>query len=181
MFNWFKRKETTPTLRGRDIIWTGSKEKWAALPALVQSHQPAAVLCFFQETLETARQVLSASGVQITPVLHHAFAESSVQGKTLIVLEHYPLPEKEATILSSAAPREILVLSALDEPLLMHFGGERLIGLMEKLGLAPGETIEHSMITASIKRVQEKLSAKITVDFSARSQAEWFRKSGIET
>jgi len=62
----------------------------------------------------------------------------------------------------------------------MYFGGERLISLMQKLGMAPGETIEHPMITASIKRAQEKLSSKITVDFSARSQEEWFRRSGIE-
>jgi len=180
MFDWFKKKDKTPPLRGRDIIWTSSTQKWSALPSMASSNQPVVVVCWFQETLEKAKQVLAAAGVNITPQLNHSFIESSLTDKTLILLEHYPLPEKEAAILSSLAPKQIIVLSALDEPLFMYFGGERLIGLMEKLGMAPGETIEHSMITASIKRAQEKLSSKITVDFSARSQEEWFRRSGIE-
>ncbi len=181
MFDWFKKKDKTPPLRGRDIIWTSSAEKWRALPGFAASHQPVVVVCWFQETMEKAKQAFASAGVNIMPQLHHGFIESSLQDKTLILLEHYPLPEKEAAVLSSLAPKEILVLSALDEPLFMYFGGERLIGLMEKMGMAPGETIEHSMITASIKRAQEKLSSKITVDFSARSQEEWFRRSGINS
>jgi len=180
MFSWFKKKEKAPPLRGRDIIWTSSTEKWNALPSMAASAQPVVVICWFQETLEKAKQVFASAGVNITPQLNHSFIESSLQDKTLILLEHYPLPEKEAAILSSFAPKQIIVLSALDEPLFMYFGGERLISLMQKLGMAPGETIEHPMISASIKRAQEKLSSKITVDFSARSQEEWFRRSGIE-
>lgn len=179
MFNWFKKKEKGPVLRGRDIIWKSSAEKWKALPAFAASNQPVVVVCWFQETLDKAKQVLAASGIHITPQLYHSFIENSLQDKTLMLLEHYPLSEKETSILSSGAPREIVVLSALDEPLFMYFGGERLISLMEKMGMAPGETIEHSMITASIKRAQEKLSSKVLVDFSARSQEEWFRRSGI--
>jgi hypothetical protein len=180
MFDWFKKKEKSPALRAKDIIWINSAEKWKALPAFIASHQPAVVVCWFQETLEKAKQVLATSDAGITPQLHHHVVDSSLQDKTLILLEHYPLPEKEASILSSSTPGEIIVLSALDDPLFMYFGGERLMGLMEKLGMAPGETIEHSMLTASIKRAQDKISSKITVDFSARSQDEWFRRSGLE-
>jgi hypothetical protein len=179
MFNWFKKKEKGPTLRGKDIIWISSAEKWHALPAFATQHQPVVLVCWFQETLEKAKQAFAAAEVNITPQLYHSFVESGLENKTLILLEHYPLPEKEAAILSSLAPKQIIVLSALDEPLFMYFGGERLMGLMEKMGMAPGETIEHSMITASIKRAQEKLSSKVLVDFSARSQEEWFRRSGI--
>lgn len=180
MFDWFKKKEKVPQARHRDLIYLSNSEKWQALAALAQEAQPVVIMGWFAETVEKAKQALSSAGSKIVPQQAHAYAESSLQDKTLILLEHYPLPEKEFPLLSSTAPRAITVISSLDDPLFMYFGGERLKSLVEKLGMAPGETLEHQMITASIKRAQEKLSAKITLDFSARSQEEWFRKSGFE-
>lgn len=37
------------------------------------------------------------------------------------------------------------------------FGSDRIIGLMDKLGLQEGEVIQHSMITSSIERAQRKV------------------------
>lgn len=180
MFNWFKKKEKTPQPRHRDLVYLNETEKWNSLAEFAKNNQPAIIMGWFAETVEKAREALAASGLEIRPVLAQGYSETGLHDKNLVLLEHYPLPEKEFPLLSSAAPRSIIVVSSLDEPLFRYFGGNRLQELMGKMGFAPGETIEHQMINASIKRAQEKLSTKITLDFSARSQEEWFRRCGLE-
>lgn len=45
----------------------------------------------------------------------------------------------------------------LDDDLMRIFGGDRLKKTMERLGMKPGESIEHSMATRSIEKAQERL------------------------
>lgn len=46
---------------------------------------------------------------------------------------------------------------SLEDPLMRLFGSERLIGIMDKLGLEEGEVIQHPMITRSIEKAQQKV------------------------
>ncbi len=46
---------------------------------------------------------------------------------------------------------------SLDDDLMRIFGGEKLKRTMERLGMKPGESIEHRMITRSIEKAQEKV------------------------
>ncbi|MBM3886331.1 preprotein translocase subunit SecA, partial [Candidatus Dependentiae bacterium] len=46
---------------------------------------------------------------------------------------------------------------SLEDDLMRIFGGERLKKTMERLGMKPGESIEHSMATRSIEKSQERL------------------------
>ncbi len=48
---------------------------------------------------------------------------------------------------------------SLDDDLLRIFGGERISGIMEKLGLEDGEPIEHRMISRAIENAQSKVEA----------------------
>ena len=48
---------------------------------------------------------------------------------------------------------------ALDDPLLRHFAGPQVTGLLERLGLKDGEAIESSMVTRSVRRALKKLEA----------------------
>ncbi len=48
---------------------------------------------------------------------------------------------------------------ALEDDLLRIFGGERITGLMEKLGLKDGEPIEHNLISRAIENAQTKVEA----------------------
>src|SRR5213593_1060589 len=54
---------------------------------------------------------------------------------------------------------------ALDDPLLRIFGGDRLMGWMERLGMEEGIPIEHRMVTRSIERAQKQVEAR---NFDAR-------------
>ncbi|MBI5578497.1 MAG: preprotein translocase subunit SecA [Deltaproteobacteria bacterium] len=46
---------------------------------------------------------------------------------------------------------------ALEDDLLRIFGGERITGIMEKLGMRDGEPIEHSLISRAIENAQTKV------------------------
>jgi hypothetical protein len=178
MFGWFSNKSKKPARKYRDLVWISSEAKWEALPQILKEKQPFFVYGWFPATIEKAQKVMTAAGFRM-PVQHTSdFNEIAVANATVILLEHHPLSEHEEQILSTGNSKETLVLSALDEPLFTYFGGERIISLMQKMGMRTSETVEHKMISASILRAQEKISKKVTSDFSARSQEEWFRYSG---
>ncbi|CAB1065668.1 Protein translocase subunit SecA [Olavius sp. associated proteobacterium Delta 1] len=56
---------------------------------------------------------------------------------------------------------------ALEDDLLRIFGGERITGIMEKLGMEEGEPIEHNMISRAIESAQSKVEGH---NFDIRKQ-----------
>ncbi|HEU5292145.1 MAG TPA: hypothetical protein VFU05_15955, partial [Cyclobacteriaceae bacterium] len=71
--------------------------------------------------------------------------------------------------------KEIPVTSSLDEPLFQHFGGEKLIDTMKKLGMKEDEVIGHSFVTSAIRNAQKKLEKKVRIEKTANGAEEWFR------
>jgi preprotein translocase subunit SecA len=49
---------------------------------------------------------------------------------------------------------------ALEDDLLRIFGGERMSGIMERLGMEEGEPIEHNMVSRAIENAQTKVEAQ---------------------
>ena len=56
---------------------------------------------------------------------------------------------------------------SLDDDLLRIFGGERISGIMEKLGMEDGEPIEHNLISRAIENAQSKVEGR---NFDIRKQ-----------
>ena len=56
---------------------------------------------------------------------------------------------------------------SLEDPLMRIFGSDRLGGLMQKLGMKPGEAIEHPWVNKSIENAQRKVEAR---NFDIRKQ-----------
>jgi preprotein translocase subunit SecA len=56
---------------------------------------------------------------------------------------------------------------SLEDDLLRIFGGERITGIMEKLGMEEGEPIEHNLISRAIENAQSKVEAH---NFDIRKQ-----------
>ncbi|MBO7522984.1 MAG: SEC-C domain-containing protein [Bacteroidales bacterium] len=54
-------------------------------------------------------------------------------------------------------PGSSLFFVSLEDELMRVFGSERIAGIMDKLGLADGEMIQHPMISKSIERAQKKV------------------------
>ena len=64
-------------------------------------------------------------------------------------------------------PGESRFYVALDDDLLRLFGGERVQGIMTKLGMEEGESIEHSLLNKTIEGAQKKVEA---MHFDIRKQ-----------
>lgn len=64
-------------------------------------------------------------------------------------------------------PGESRFYVALDDDLLRLFGGERVQGIMTKLGMEEGESIEHSLLNRTIEGAQKKVEA---MHFDIRKQ-----------
>lgn len=57
-------------------------------------------------------------------------------------------------------PGESLFFLSLEDDLMRLFGSERVIGVMEKLGLPKGEPITHGMINKAIENAQSKIESR---------------------
>jgi preprotein translocase subunit SecA len=64
-------------------------------------------------------------------------------------------------------PGESRFYVALDDDLLRLFGGEKVQGIMTKLGMEEGESIEHSLLSRTIEGAQKKVEA---MHFDVRKQ-----------
>jgi hypothetical protein len=179
MFGWFSKKENKPARRCRDLVWISSEAKWKALPGLIHEKQPVFVYGWFPATIERAKKAVADAGIRVPIQPAADFSDLATSNATVIVLEHHPLLHKEEGILTAGYPKEILVLCALDEPLMTYFGGERIVALMQTMGMHESETVEHKLVSSSILKAQQKISEKVISDFSARSQEEWFSYSGL--
>ena len=100
-----------------------------------------------------------------------------LHNKTPVFTEHFPLHAKELALIEHWPPQQIIVYSAMDEALFLHFGSEKMLPLMKLLGMKDDEVIEHSFVTKSIIKGQEKIAAQVEIEQLANSQAEWMEKN----
>jgi hypothetical protein len=177
MFQLFRKK--APSIKYNDKIWLDEKTRFRALLEACRNDNQLWVVCWFDETLRRLQSFFSANA--------HA-TDNLVTARELKTLhmdgdrkihfaEHYPLREKEEAVFEELKLKEVTIYSSLDEPLFTSFGGERIAGLIKKLGMDETESIEHPMISKSIQNAQEKISKKISFEQSAPSQDEWFIKN----
>ncbi|MEO7487062.1 MAG: hypothetical protein ABIU77_08160, partial [Ferruginibacter sp.] len=92
-----------------------------------------------------------------------------------VFIEHYPLNAKELSLVTDWQLNGIPVYSAMDEPLFKHFGSDKMVPLIKLLGFKESEAIQHSYVTESIIKGQNKIAAKVLVEQTAASQDEWMK------
>jgi preprotein translocase subunit SecA len=109
-----------------------------------------------------------------------ATAGGARQSRVLIlVAEHHPLAPRDEAVLEAASRvpcrNEVVFHAALTDALLKRFGGERLQGLMRRLGHDEGECVSHPFISKAIRQAQEKIGAQVAGELPTRSAEDWFR------
>ncbi len=179
LFNLFGKKEDSPgnhIFVDRAYVSSAAKMKACADSAL---KDPQLVfICWFADTAVKFREFFKQQGLDESRITdaHHVHA-SKLLNKTPVFVEHYPLHEKEIDLVKNWEAKNIVVYSALDEPLFRHFGSDKLIPLMKMLGMKEDEVIEHAMVSKSIIKGQEKIAGQVSLEQSANSQEEWMRKN----
>ncbi|HNP22958.1 MAG TPA: hypothetical protein PKM63_03535 [Panacibacter sp.] len=161
-----------------DTVYVSAIAKWKACANTAAKNATTVFIAWFPETLQQLEAYFSAhSTIKPTTLLYRNANSFNTKDKNIIFVEHYPLPKKETDLFVSLTLAAAHVYSSLDEPLFMHFGGEKMIELLSKLGMKEDEPLENTMITKALHNAQEKIAAKVTLEQSATAQAEWFRKN----
>lgn len=187
MFAWPWKKKADPTPEGVDRVWLNLAARDRAVVRAAQAG-PVLVLASFDETLERLRSALHAAGVQEGPALVLARADqlgAVPSGASVILAERHPLPafhrallQKLKTLSPTVTPR---CFAALDDALMLTFGGERMAELMRKLGMEADEPIEHPLVSKSLgdaaKKLERRLGPAVSRLAPAASMAEWFQKN----
>lgn len=106
-------------------------------------------------------------------------AERSRSSLRILIAEHHPIASRDQALLDAASSMscnaEVIYHTSLTDPLLLHFGGEKLRGLMKQLGMEEQDCVSHPMISKAIKNAQEKIQSQIEREMQTNSPEEWFR------
>lgn len=179
LFNLFGKKDglsDDPVFADRAYV--SSAAKMNACADLARKGPGHLFICWFPDTAAKFREFFRQQGLneEFITETHHLYI-SKLLDKTPVFVEHYPLHAKEIELVKNWNKKNILVLSSLDEPLFKHFGSDRMIPLIKMLGMKEDEAIEHSMVSKSILKGQEKIAELVSLEQSANSQADWMKKN----
>jgi len=176
MFGLLKKKD--PGLNIIDKIWVIQEAKWKGCAEEIRSNSEIVFIAWFDETVQQLEEVFNKESLPTTNILIPRQTGSHIlQNKKIVFIEHYPLRSKELTYFGQLNIPRAQIFSALDEPLFKQFGSDKIITMMKQLGMQKTESFENKMLSNAIKRAQEKIESKVSVDQSARSQTEWLSKN----
>ncbi|MGB4843599.1 MAG: hypothetical protein WBP16_03980 [Ferruginibacter sp.] len=179
LFNLFGKKDADDDNHVfTDRAYVNSTAKMSACAALAKTEPDTIFICWFDETVEKFKVFFGSQGIDESRVIIARYLNAHLlQTKTPVFTEHYPLHTKELELIKDWTVEKIIVYSAMDEPLFKHFGSDKLIPLMKIMGMKEDEVIEHSMVTKSILKGQEKIAGQVNFEHSASSQGDWMKKN----
>jgi len=180
MFFGLFGKKKTPSPKTIDWVWMEQDAKfrqWQADFEVLRMREDVLWLAYFPATISFLEKMVGKfSRLQLVK----SFVEngnSFVPYNEVRIMEHYPLLEKESTLLSQIAfanpTAQVVFYNSLDEAWLKIFVGSQVVNIVQKMGLAPHEILTHSLITASFKNAQKKISEKVSQEITTDSIAAW--------
>lgn len=177
--NFFGKKDSTENDDlFKDRVYMNTEAKLKACITLAKENESALFIAWFNETAKHFKNYFSANGLNENRVVEVAHLNpSQLISSTPVFTEHYPMLNKEVDFIKNWDKKNILVFSAMDEPLFKHFGSEKLIPLMKMMGMKESEVIEHSMVSKSIINGQKKIEDLVSIELPAYSQSEWMEKN----
>lgn len=179
LFNLFGKKDSEDDNHVfTDRAFVNTEAKMKACTDLALEQPDSIFIAWFDETTEHFKTRFKELGIDEDRIQIARYLNNNLlKDKTPVFVEHYPLHQKELDLIKNWSTEKIIVYSALDEPLFKHFGSDKLIPLMKMMGMKENEVIEHSMVTKSIIKGQEKIAEQVISEHAAISQAEWMRKN----
>ncbi len=187
MFTWpWKKKPAEPP--AVDRVWLNLVARDQALVRAAQAGR-VLIIAFFDDTVTRVGDALRAAGCSEGPDLTLVRVDQLEghlgQGRAIYLAERHPLPAHNRALLERLqreAPGVIPVcFSALDEPFMRRFGGERVATLMTQLGMGADEPVEHPMVSRSLASAREKIEKQVGAASSrpapASSMEEWLQRN----
>ena len=136
---------------GTDIVLGGNPEFLAREELEKQGIDPAAEPQLYAETLERYKAVCAEE--------HDKVIETG--GLRIIGTERHESRRIDNQLRGRSGrqgdPGESRFYIALEDDLIRLFGGDRISGIMDKLGMEKGESIEHPLLSKAIENAQKKV------------------------
>ena len=179
LFNLFGSKAEDNDQRiFKDRVYIGSEAKMNACAELVKQQPDTLFIAWFTDTAKKFKAFFTEKGLDENYITEARLMHSAqLQAHIPVFVEHYPLHAKELEFIENWNIQNIIVYSAMDEPLFKHFGSDKMIPLIKLMGMKESESIEHSYVTESIVKGQKKIADKVMVEQSANSQDEWMERN----
>lgn len=172
MFSFFKKKESS--IKVIDKVCVEPEGKLELLFNAWLADKQTVFIFWFEDSLEAATNFFTQRSTEpFTIVLAREASTAMLTGRKLLFGEHYPLKKTETAFFEKMGLPSAEIYSSLKDPLFRIFGGERIIHLMQQLGMQPNEVIEHNMISHSIINAQEKLEKKLSFEQPSRTAEGW--------
>lgn len=106
-------------------------------------------------------------------------AQHSRSSLRILISEHHPMVSRDDAVLeaarSLACNPNVINHTSLTDPLLKHFGGDRIQGLMKQLGMEERECVSNPIINRAIRSAQEKIQSQVQREMQTNSPEEWFK------
>ncbi len=178
-FNLFGKKENNPDGHiFTDRAYVSTAAKMNACAELAKKEPNHLFISWFADTARSFKEFFRQHGIDESRVTEARYIHTPMlQNKVPVFVEHHPLHTKELELIKNWDAKNIIVFSSLDEPLFKHFGSDKVIPMMKMLGMKEDEAIEHSLVSKSIIKGQEKIATLVSLEQSANSQAEWMEKN----
>jgi hypothetical protein len=109
-----------------------------------------------------------------------AWVSRAARPLSFLFVEHFPRLSPERAVLdiisaqSEPSPQHVRFFAGMDEPLLTHFNGARVLALMKAMNVDPKEKLTHPLLGKSIANAQKKLEQRVPHPAHAESDSEWF-------
>ncbi|MTI38357.1 preprotein translocase subunit SecA [Fulvivirga lutimaris] len=148
------------------------------------STKDVVVVCFFKDTYEQLLKLFEVSQVnkgdhdtKFTLFMYEEGEWKAFDGDyEMILADVHPLASVMQDILGYYSGKSSLTCyMSLDNAFFSLFGGERLISLLDSLGIGEYESISHAMVDKSIDQAQKKIEAKVEFPKPANSIDEWMK------
>lgn len=176
MFKLFHNEDNKVKIIDRVFMYRQSK--WDYCRKFLSATPKIIFIGWFDETIAELENHIDRHNNPAVSILNaRTIHRSQVEGLTILFIEHHPMKSKEEIAFRQLDLKEVIVLTSLDEPLLTRFGSEKLIEIMQGLGMNDNEIIEHKMVGQAIANAQEKIEKKIIVEQTVRSQEEWMERN----
>ncbi len=157
--------------RGTDIILGGNPE-FEAKRELLKLGYPLDVVNFAASLVPTDEEELLKAREEYKKTFAHFQRERALEqerviaagGLFIIGTERHESRRIDNQLRGRAGrqgdPGETVFCIAMEDELLRLFGGERMMGIVKKMGIEEDEAIESKMITRSIENAQKKVEGK---------------------
>ncbi len=173
MFSLFKSKPKRAPYAYHTYM-TDMEKYWMLMEDLkgISTDQQIMLIHYFDDTGEELKKLMEASNIrfrenelvldeQIKVTLwsfKRALQQPFSKENKVICAEVFPTRAATFQLLESQTEvSEIIFYASMDSPFFELFGSDRIKSLMQNLGIAKNEKIQHRMIDKSIERAQMKL------------------------